>query len=231
MDDPLMAKVTIAIPTLNHSMLRECISSIINNTVPGFRMVVVTDAPDKDMVQYLGFLMEHNARAIINPQKVGVPKAMNQLLRVSQTEYTMLMNDDCFVQKHDWLTPLVKALDEHPEYGVVTPSLMLMGVDNGPDFFAALGEASLISRKVVEKVGFFDEDERWRYICVDADYYIRLQRAGFKIHGVRDSLVFHICAGTTIQYHNKEMYAAAEALLTEKYGDEWKVDQHRFEAV
>jgi GT2 family glycosyltransferase len=231
MDDPLMAKVTIAIPTLSAGTLKRCVSSIVHNTMPGFRMAVVTDAPNDDMVQYLGFLQAHNVRVQVNPEKVGVPKAMNQLLQASQTEYTMLMNDDCFVQKHDWLTPLVKVLDEHPEYGVVTPSLMLIGVDNGPDFFAALGEASLISRKVIEKVGLFDEDERWRYICVDADYYIRLQRAGFKIHGVRDSLVFHICAGTTMQYHNKAMYAAAEDLLTEKYGDEWKVDQHRFEAA
>jgi GT2 family glycosyltransferase len=228
--NPLLEKVTVAIPSCNAHLLHLCTLSLFRNSQPGFQFLVVTDKPDASMIRLLHAIQRRGGMICVNENLVGAPRAFNQCLRESPTEYVMLMNDDVYIQTDNWLNPLVEALEAHPEFGVVTPSLMLPGVDNGPDFFAALAEASLISKRVIKEVGLFAENDEFRYCCVDADYFLRIHNAGFKMHGIRNSLVLHLPGSTVTPFHSEETFNKAEALLTQWWGEEWKVDQHRIPA-
>lgn len=228
----LARKVSVVVCTLNAPEFVAGINSLLQHTAVGYELIIVADTPDEKRRSQLNTLEhQYGAKVIVNQARQGVPKAMNMGIAASTRQYVMLLNDDVEVRTPDWLTSLVQALDKHPELGMVSPRCTYRDRDEA-GYYAAVGEASLMTRAMLDKVGKFDEDEAYRHLGTDGDYYMRLTRAGYTPRGIDSVVVYHHVGKTIVGdlLGKPALEMACMKKLEAVYGDAIKVDQHRFPA-
>lgn len=137
-------------------------------------------------------------------------------LRYIKGGYIALLNNDTEADKK-WLEELIKAMDEHPEVGICASKMIVCGkdiIDSAGDIYSTLlkgakrGErerkekynkleyvfgacagAALYRRKMLEEIGFLDED--FFLIHEDTDLNFRAQLAGWKVLYVPTAIVYH----------------------------------------
>jgi len=99
-------------------------------------------------------------------------------LRLAKTEYICMLNNDVFVPE-GWLDGILKCFDD-PLCGIATCDSTQYGratEDKIIEWF--FGAIWVMKRKVFNSVGFFDES--FRHAFDDADYWVRVYQAGYKI--------------------------------------------------
>lgn len=217
-------RVSLVVPTLHFPGLAECMATLTTSIADSgldLELVVVCDEPDqaRDAV-----LAKYQAAICYNPKRVGVPRAYNQALKTATGEIIVLLNDDMLFAP-GWLPPLVQALTSHPEFGYVSPIIDRPGRDR-LHYFGALGEASAMTRACYEMVGMFDESDHFRYLGTDGDYYVRTIHAGYRPHGVVESMVQHLVSQTVGAALTQPVLDTPTAELDRRYGTEHRVDQH-----
>lgn len=134
----------------------------------------------------------------------------------SEAEYIALLNNDTEPDK-DWLYNLVTGMDTNPDAGICASKLIIYGtnvIDSAGDgyatylkgykrgegedkgkydeqeyVFGACAGATLYRRKMLEEVGFFDDD--FFLIHEDTDLNLRAQLAGWKVFYVPAAVVHH----------------------------------------
>ena len=109
------AKVTIIIPTFNReNYLRQCLESLLHQTLPPHQIVVVNDGSTDDtkglLKPYLGQIQ------IIESRQLGKSGAINEGLKQTTGDYVWIFDDDD-VALPDALSRFTKPLLDHPEYG------------------------------------------------------------------------------------------------------------------
>jgi len=136
--------------------------------------------------------------------------------RIGKGKYIATLNVDAEVEKK-WLKNLVACIEENPEIGICASKLAVYGRDvidsagdtystllkgykrgEGQDIrlyetkehvFGACAGAALYRRKMLEQIGFFDDD--FFLIHEDTDLNFRAQLAGWKVLYVPSALVHH----------------------------------------
>ena len=137
-------------------------------------------------------------------------------LKHARADYIALLNNDTEVDEN-WLEELFKAVEAHPDVGVCASKLLVYGTDNidsAGDGFATsfkgfkIGEgessekvnnqeyvwgacagAALYSNKMINEIGFLDDD--FFLIHEDTDINFRVQLSGWKVLFVPTAIVFH----------------------------------------
>jgi hypothetical protein len=137
-------------------------------------------------------------------------------LRYANGEYVALLNNDTEANEM-WLEELVKAMDNHSTAGICASKLIAFGtnvIDSAGDaystflrgfkrkegevaslfsrseyVFGACAGAALYRRKMIEEIGFFDED--FFLIHEDTDLNFRAQLYGWKVLYVPTAIVNH----------------------------------------
>lgn len=131
-------------------------------------------------------------------------------------EYVAFLNNDAEPDKN-WLGELVKAMDSDPEVGICASKMIVYGtemLDSAGDgfstylrgfkrgegkasslfnrveyVFGACAGAALYRRKMIEEIGFLDED--FFLIHEDTDLNFRAQLFGWKVLYVPTAIVYH----------------------------------------
>lgn len=147
---------------------------------------------------------------------VGFGGGNSEALKLAGGKYVALLNNDTVPDK-DWLGELVKVMDSDSTVGICASKLIVYGTDiidsAGDGFSAALrgfkrgegGKASLFNkeeytfgacagaalyrRKMIEEIGFLDED--FFLIQEDTDLNLRVQLHGWKVLYVPTAVVYH----------------------------------------
>jgi GT2 family glycosyltransferase len=137
-------------------------------------------------------------------------------LEQAQAEYVALLNNDAEADK-DWLENLFTTMERNPHVGICASKIIAFGtnvIDSAGDGYSTLlkgfkrgeGEdrasfnvqepvfggcagAVLYRRKMLEEIGFFDDD--FFLIHEDTDLNFRAQRTGWKILYVPSAIVYH----------------------------------------
>ena len=170
----------IIIPVWNQlALTRDCIESIFKNTASeDYRIILVDNASDDETKNYLDGLNRAWPKQIAlirNEKNLGFIKAVNQGIAVSQAPYACLLNNDTLVTK-GWLKEMIAIAESSDDTGIVNPSSNNLGQkpnqgeplelyaekiskESGQsiELGAAVGFCMLIKRKVIEKIGVFDE--------------------------------------------------------------------------
>lgn len=167
--------------------------------------------------QYLGISsIAPRIKVIPLTTNIGFAGGNNEALKYANGEYIFLINPDTEASV-DWLGKLLSAMDSHPQVGMCASKLLVYGqdiIDSAGDgcstagvgfkrgegqtdtayreleyVFGACGGAVLYRKKMLEEIGFFDDD--FFIINEDSDLNFRAQLAGWKCLYVPEAVVYH----------------------------------------
>lgn len=197
--------------------LLDCLRSVYGLSYPNFEAVIVDNA-SRDGSLEEAKTMFCRAHFILNPENVGFSAGMNVGIRFALSrgaEYVWILNNDAECRT-DSLSALVSAARSHASEALYSPRILQ---SDGSDWFSGgkidyfrmrtvhvpaspdkmkrtsygtgflTGCALFIPRRVIEKIGLFDEGYFLYY--EDADYSVRAKEKGFGLRVAPRAVVVH----------------------------------------
>lgn len=247
-EDP---KVSIIIPCYNQvGYTYECIRSVIENTDPdkaGYEIIIADDV-STDATAEIGKYIEGLVISR-NTENQGFLKNCNQAVKKARGEYLFFLNNDTKVTEN-WLTPLIELIERDETIGMVGSKLVYpdgrlqeaggiiwsdgSGWNYGrlddpekPDYNYVKdvdyisGAAIMISRKLWDEIGGFDERFAPAY-CEDSDLAFEVRKHGKRVVYQPQSVVIHfegISNGTDVEGTGLKQY---QKVNQEKFKEKWK---------
>lgn len=196
-------KVSVVITNFNGMRtLEKCISRVLNSNYPNFDIIIVDNHSTDGSLELLRGKYS-SLKVIMNSENIGFGAATNLGMRLAFekfSDYVLALNNDAYLEK-DTISKMISTAKKYPDAGIISPlikrpddSIWFAGgkinwwkmktshkftcANSNP--FASeyiCGCAMMISQKVCEKVGLFDEHFFLYY--EDADLSVRAHRAGF----------------------------------------------------
>ena len=217
----------------------DCVRSLLRQTVRPSRILVVDNASDAHAPDALRSSLPPEADVLRLPRPAGFAGGMNAGLRAvlqdAAPDAVLLLNSDTRCPP-DLLEALERTLASDPIIGVVGSHME--GADGGdpqsaayrlsgffalprpvsasdsPDYLQ--GSCLLVRRAVLETVGLLDES--FFFFGEDADFCLRVKRAGWKLAVASDVTLLHLGSATigTASERQAAWYRAGMRLLLEK---------------
>jgi hypothetical protein len=187
----------------------------MNLTYPNYEIVVVDAASTDGSAKLIE--EEFPKVNLINAEKIGIGKAINLGVKASKGELAVIDFNSDEVASPEWLSKLYAALKDSPNAGAVGGIRIKHGSNNVVDsaggriyFFghqSKIGEGEnyreypknprevdylgcmLVDRNIISKVGSLDED--YFIYGEDADYCLRIKKAGYRILCVPEAVTYH----------------------------------------
>lgn len=219
--------IDIVIPNYNgNKYLEECIDSLYIQTYSKFRVIIIdnasTDSDYKWLDKYENILFKRL------DQNYGFDKAVNEGIKLSNTEYIVLLNNDT-VAKKDWLENLINCIkraqkifsvcskmiryddkniidDAGDEYNVLGWGSKLgdgqpiTSYTNTKEVFSSCAGAAIYRRSILDEIGYFDE-QFFAYM-EDVDISYRAKIHGYKNIYCADAHIYHIGSATSGSKYN-----------------------------
>jgi glycosyltransferase involved in cell wall biosynthesis len=201
---PIVADITVVIPTVGRPILTKCLQSIASGTVWPARTVVVDQGEGRAVLDLLrgleavGLEICHMISADRSPAS-----ARNQGIDQATTPFVAAIDDDC-VAANDWLGKMAACLHQNPE-AIITGRLEAAGEGRPPTVVTStvpcvytrpslrihspLASANMgFARETARRIGPFDEQLSE---AEDNDWAYRALRAGIPIVYAPELVVHH----------------------------------------
>ncbi len=211
--------ISVIIPAHNgRELLQSCLDSLFDQTEKDFETIVIDNGSTDGTREFLESEFPQ-VRASYYKEKLGFARAANiGLSQARATDYIALLNQDT-VADPNWLAALKSRLEADPALGTCASKMMdydyrniLDGagdvyLSNGfayrlgwslrdaPEFqagyrvFGACAGAALYRKKMLDEIGWFDEDLMMYYEDVDLSF--RAQIFGYPCEFVPEALIYH----------------------------------------
>lgn len=200
-------------------VFKDCLKSLSKIDYKNWELIVVdngsTDGSDK-LVESGEWRV--GSKLIHNNKNAGFAKANNQGIEFTKGKYILLLNNDTKVEP-DFLSKLVGRMENDNSLGVIQPKIFLMDkkgyLDNAGSFltwigfldhwgfmqkdglefnqekeiFSAKGACMLIRKKIIDKVGLFDED--FFSYFEESDFCWRVHLLGYKVIFYPQARIYH----------------------------------------
>ncbi len=194
-------------------ILKDCLKSLFGIKYHNWELIVV-DNGSIDGSQNL----KYKFQLIQNKSNLGFAEANNQGYKISHGKYILLLNNDTKVES-DFLNVLVEKMKSDSTIGVIQPKIRIMDkptyLDNVGSFltrlgflqhigymemdnkkydkemitFSTKGACMMIRRKLIEKLGLFDND--FGSYFEETDFCWRVWMSGFKIIYYPKAFIYH----------------------------------------
>ncbi len=221
-----MAKITIIIPNYNGVHFMEpCLAALSRQTCQDFRLLVVDNGSGDGSVKWL---KQHQIPAIFLPENRGFSGAVNAGIRMADTPYVILLNNDTEPEP-DYVKELLRAIEASPRIFSVSPKMIQLYhkelMDDAGDMYSIMGwayqrgvgqeetrynrpchifsacaGAAIYRRAVFDEIGLFDE-MHFAYL-EDIDVGYRAKIAGYYSLYCPRSVVYHVGSGTSGSRYN-----------------------------
>ncbi|HET7478838.1 MAG TPA: glycosyltransferase family 2 protein [Rubrobacteraceae bacterium] len=219
-----MSRVSVVIPNWNGAkFLGVCLSSLHSQSFEDFETILVDNGSTDGSVEFVKSNFPE-VRVYALEDNHGFSVAANAGIEASGTEYVALLNNDTETVP-GWLEALVRSAEAHPEAGLFASKLVdfhnrrfldgagdairLSGLpyrlghgerdrgqfDEISYVFGACAAAAMYRRKMLDEIGFFDED--FVSYCEDGDVSFRAQLADYHCLYVPDAVVYHMGSAST----------------------------------
>lgn len=204
----MQQKVVVIIVTYNGSKwLNKCLQSLQQSVLP-ISVIAVDNASTDNSVQilkqfsFVEVIQSETNLGFGKANNIGIKKALEE-----NFDYCFLLNQDTWIET-DTIQNLVKVAEQNQKFGIISPmhfspdevsldanfemywkrktSSISSEVDEVPFVNAA---AWLLSRKVIEKVGYFEP--MFDHYGEDRNYADRVHYHGFKTVIVQNSKIYH----------------------------------------
>jgi GT2 family glycosyltransferase len=216
-------EATVILVTWNNLKLTaECLKSLQKQNFKDFKILLLDNASTDQTPEFIKVKFP-SVQVIKLKKNLGFSKAVNEGIKISNTEYIILINNDTVLDKN-FISYLIKFLDKNKKYCACTSKMINMsdrktiaaagdfmndvgqsfsrglgdGIDkwDKPDeVFLITGGASIFRRKVFEDVGYFDED--FFIYGEDTDWCFRAQLMGYKFFYEPKAIIFHHCKASS----------------------------------
>ena len=180
-------EVNLCIPTLNrYDLLVTCVLSAVSGTVKPTQILIIDnglklDRPNIDNLHVYNF-----------GRNIGLAASWNFLIK-NTNEYRIIVNDDIEFFP-DTIEKLINSYDENY---VVFPGAV-MAVNTFSCF--------MISNKIIDNVGFFDENISPGYAYFeDNDYRYRMHLAGFETKRAVECGLIHRSSSTIKKFNHPQI--------------------------
>jgi len=208
------ARVTVVIPTYNHShYLKDCLGSLREQTDPRWRAIIVDDYSSdyKAIAPILERLGDERVSVLRHERNRGLGASRNTGIRASETPYVLPLDAD------DKLAPraielLSGALDADPRVDCAYPDVLMFGRQEGVLVFPGPGPGkqvtgpettipgagTMMRRTLWERMGGYDEAEALRHGREDLEFWIRAFSQGCRSVRVPEQLYLYRHAHTSM---------------------------------
>jgi GT2 family glycosyltransferase len=211
-------------------LLRDCIEALYNQSFEDLEVIVVDNASSDGSVQYLRTTYP-DIKLLPLSENSGFAKANKEGLKAAHGNYIMLFNNDIEANK-DCIKNLYEAMNAHPDVGICASKMIVYGQDtidsagdgfitslkgykrgeglpsglyNSEEYiFGACAGAALYRRKMLDEIGFLDED--FFLIHEDSDFNFRAQLSGWKTFYVPSAVVYHKVRSSIGSMSDNEVY-------------------------
>jgi GT2 family glycosyltransferase len=216
-------KISIVIPTVGRTILRQCLGSIAHGSALPGALVVVDQSSNSEIAAWLEPLREAGVDAQYVPScETGKASAVNRGIERTRSDFIAFTDDDCLVAE-DWLEKMLGHLEHDPSM-LVTGQVEAGGDGQVPfvvshpspaiyrqprlKFDRLSGGNMGVSRGALDRIGLLDEDLTLRW-AEDSEWAYRALRAGVPIKYAPDVIVCHYgwrdSAQSRDQYRNYAM--------------------------
>ena len=116
-----MVRLSIIILAYNHHLkVQRCYQSVLSTTDPAHTEVLIQDdaSPEYNGELLWGPVCQRNS------PNLGFPGSSNAGVKRARGEVVLLLNQDTFATTRGWDTQLMALFDEHPQCGIVGPTLL-----------------------------------------------------------------------------------------------------------
>lgn len=223
-----MAKVTVIIPNYNgKNYIRGCIDSLKEQSMKDIHIIVVDNASE-DGSDTIIEKEYPDVELVRLKQNFGFCRAVNEGIRLTKTEYLILLNNDTRADR-DFVKALYECIDAHPDTFSVASKMLQMNnpelIDAAGDLYCVLGwafslgkdkkaskynkesvifsscgGAAIYRKSIFEEIGYFDELHFSYLEDVDVGYRARIM--GYKNRFTPKAIVYHAGSGTTGSRYN-----------------------------
>lgn len=204
-----MGNIDIVLPALINSdyseeMTKKCIHQAYANASRANNFIVVENGE-------MPVLFDYSCDYVYTKKPRSYAQNVNTGLILSTAPYVVILNNDCFLPPN-WDDNLLSLFNQ-PGCGIATMHSSEHGTsckdEVVEDYFGAVW---MVSRECLMKVGLLDEC--FKNSFEDADYWVRVYQAGFKIYKdnsiMCDHLVRRTCTNITddkkSQNKNRELF-------------------------
>lgn len=196
-------KISINIVTFNAmKYLDDCLKSILNQTFRDFKISVIDNASSDGTAEHLRTYYPDIA-ILQNFKNLGISKANNQGIKLTDSEYVLAVNQDVILQP-DYLEKMVAFADAHPEGGVFGGKILKLSNDenfrqqHGPETIDTAGIFASKSRRFYDRgageedKGQYDQTEEVFGISANLALYRRQALEEVKLKNIRsrDGFIF-----------------------------------------
>ena len=190
-----LPKISVVIVTYNRPItdVLECLHAVRGTLYPNFEIILV-DNGTKSPSEFGSPSIENVHLIDVTGQKnICASGARNLGIKNSAGEYFFFVDDDVTVDENS-LVELVKIAESNPSIGIIGPVMYLYNCPSKIWFYndyllknskeeivdvpMIVGGALFISKRVIQKIGYFDES--YFFYHEDWDFCYRVQKAGFR---------------------------------------------------
>jgi hypothetical protein len=219
-----MKLINVVIPNWNGlEWLKVCLPALRRQTFSDFEVTIVDNGSIDGTVEWIQSHFRH-IHLISNRENLGFARAVNQGIRRDRNPYAVTLNNDTKPDP-DWLYHLFKAAESWDRAGMVASKMLFsddptvinsagVAVDRAGlawdrlggqkdnrtevtpyEVFGACAGAALYRRRMLDEIGFFDEDF-FAYL-EDVDLAWRAQQSGWRCLYAPRARVLHHHSGTS----------------------------------
>ncbi|MBI2670620.1 glycosyltransferase family 2 protein [Candidatus Woesearchaeota archaeon] len=196
--------------------LLELLESMKNLTYKNYDILVIDNNSQED----LSLLKKYKVKLIENKENLGFTGAVNQAFKNFRYDYYLLLNPDTIIDKnllselietaeknnagfvgsaiYDYTTKKISAIAGKRNFitGLAFPVKNINAIMelNGKDEYVDACSL-LVSRQVIEKVGYFDENY-FAYLETE-DLILRAKKKGFRVFTNPKAIVYHKVYGSS----------------------------------
>ncbi|MCX8092677.1 MAG: glycosyltransferase family 2 protein [Candidatus Goldbacteria bacterium] len=231
-------KSSIIIPVHNQvEYTRLCIESIIKNSNDTDYEIIVINNGSTDATEH--YLKEVNVKVIYNKENIGVAKAWNQGIKISNGSYIFIINNDIVVCKN-WIRNLIEFYENNPNTGIVSPAIREGKLNYDFEMYSSkfinkmkkikeegiFACCMVIKKDRFEKVGLFSEEFEIG-IGEDTDFYLKLKNFGYKSYITGCAFVHHF-GSITLNDIKKRNGNNFEIININKLYEKWNIKKDSY---
>lgn len=222
-------RVSVIIPNYNGiAFLDGVLGSLERQTLKNFEVIVVDNGSSDGSSAFVAANYPW-VHVVELPENLGFCGAVNKGIRMARAPYVLLLNNDTEVEK-DFLEEMAAALHRHKRaFSCAAKMIQYHDRDKLDDagnyycalgwsyargkgkdihtyekeeqIFAACGGAAIYRKKILEKIGLFDE-EHFAYL-EDTDIGYRARIHGYENWYAPKAVVYHVGSGTSGSRYNQ----------------------------